>query len=109
MQHCTNLNRMHVSVGKALRTANQGRVTRVTANSHALSCIFVKSGLYSSFSCVVCSAGVIRPTAKILAIVTINTKIIEAPVTIHGNYLSTVRYIHDKSLKIKPHSEYYLH
>jgi hypothetical protein len=33
-QLCFNLNRIHDSVGKALRTANE---SRVTANSHPLS------------------------------------------------------------------------
>jgi hypothetical protein len=33
-QLCLNFNRIHDSVGKALRTANQARVT---VNSHALS------------------------------------------------------------------------
>jgi hypothetical protein len=36
-QLCFNLNRIHGSIGKALRTFNQGRVT---ANSHALSFSF---------------------------------------------------------------------
>jgi hypothetical protein len=35
-----NLNKIHDSVGKALRTANQARVT---ANSHALSSSFDRS------------------------------------------------------------------
>jgi hypothetical protein len=36
-QLCFNLGRIHDSVGKALRTANQGRMT---ANSHTLSSSF---------------------------------------------------------------------
>jgi hypothetical protein len=36
-QLCFNFNRIHDSVGKALRTSNQGRMT---ANSHALSSSF---------------------------------------------------------------------
>ena len=41
-QLCFNLNRIHDSVGKALRTGNQGDVT---ANSHALS-----TSLHPSFA-----------------------------------------------------------
>jgi hypothetical protein len=43
-QLCLNFNKTHDSVGKTLRTANQGHVT---ANSHALSTCF-DPGLYVS-------------------------------------------------------------
>jgi hypothetical protein len=43
---CFNFNRIHDSVGKALRTANQARVT---TNSHGLSCPFVFVRAYVKF------------------------------------------------------------
>jgi hypothetical protein len=48
-QLCFNLNRIHDSVGEALRAANQGRVT---ANSHLLSSSFggLKAGLHLQLS-----------------------------------------------------------
>ena len=47
-QLCFNLNRIHDSVGKALRTANQGRLT---VNSLACTLILVPFGLKQSSGC----------------------------------------------------------
>jgi hypothetical protein len=46
-QLCFNFNKIHDSVGKALRTANQARVT---VNSHALSSSFHPSSIESGGS-----------------------------------------------------------
>jgi hypothetical protein len=45
-QLCFNFNRIHDSVGKALRTANQARVT---VNSHAFSSSFHPSSFDTSY------------------------------------------------------------